>query len=117
MPIGEVCLYTQDVIGLANFYRTLLKVEGQGEDDVHQFILSEGTALTLYNDGSAREENGRKISLAFTVADVDAEYLRLQSLGVEIVDGPTIRPWGAKNMSCLEPEGNLLCFRSFPGEG
>lgn len=29
---------------------------------------------------------------------------------------PTQRPWGARNMSFLDPDGNLITFRSFPKE-
>ena len=51
---------------------------------------------------------------AFTVENVDIEFERLKALGVEIVDPPTLRPWGAKNMSFLDPDNNLITFRSFP---
>lgn len=45
--------------------------------------------------------------------DVDIEFERLKALGVEIVSPPTVRPWGAKNMSFLDPDKNLITFRSF----
>ena len=53
MNIGEVCLETNDVIGLASFYRMLLNITDRSEEEnpVHQFILTEGTTLTVYNDG------------------------------------------------------------------
>ncbi len=114
MKIGEVCLLTNDVIGLSNFYKTLFNIDNQCNDDVHQFILSEETTLTIYNDGILRNNNLQNICLAFTVTDVDIEFKRLKSLGVEIVSPPTERPWGAKNMSFLDPDKNLIIFRSFP---
>lgn len=114
MKIGEVCLLTNDVIRLANFYKTLLNIDNHSNDDVHQFILSENTALTVYNDGIPRSGNMQNIHLAFTVEDVDTQFERLKSLGVEIVSPPTVRPWGAKNMSFLDPDNNMITFRSFP---
>jgi spore maturation protein CgeE len=48
------------------------------------------------------------------VEDVDVEYARLQKMGVDVIDPPTVRPWGAKNMSFRDPDGNLVIFRSFP---
>lgn len=114
MKIGEVCLLTNDVIRLANFYKTLLNIDNHSNDDVHQFILSENTALTVYNDGISRSGNMQNIHLAFTVEDVDTQFERLKSLGVEIVSPPTVRPWGAKNMSFLDPDNNVITFRSFP---
>lgn len=109
-------MLTRDVVGLARFYRTLFGLEpGPGaEDPVHQFILSQETALTIYDDGVDRKENQRHICIAFTVEDVDKEYGRLQALGVEILAPPALRPWGAKNMMFADPQGNQIVFRSFP---
>lgn len=114
MRIGEVCLLTSDVIRLANFYKLLFGIDNESNDDIHQFIISEETTLTVYNDGMERKSNPQNICIAFTVDDVDAEYARLVKLGVEIVDPPTLRPWGAKNMSFLDPDNNLITFRCFP---
>ncbi len=112
MKVGEVCLMTGDVVRLADFYKELLGIENGSNDNVHQFILSEETTLTIYNDGVSRMSNPHNICIAFTVADVDAEYERLKLLGVTIVDPPIVRPWGAKNMSFLDPDQNLITFRS-----
>ena len=54
MIIGEVCLLTNDVPRLAAFYKQLLGVENGSNDETHQFIISEGTALTVYNDGTVK---------------------------------------------------------------
>ena len=54
MKIGEVCLLTNNVPGLASFYRRLLGAEESSSDETHQFILAEETALTVYNDGSEK---------------------------------------------------------------
>lgn len=112
--IGEVCLYTHDVLRLADFYRRVLKLEGESADDVHQTLISSGTWLTIYNDGAPRREGAQRICLAFTVADVDEAHDRLVSMGVGIVDKPTTRPWGARNMSFKDPDGNIVFLRSFP---
>jgi len=116
MKVGEVCLLTGDVVRLANFYKELLGVDNGSNDSVHQFILSEETTLTIYNDGTERPENLHNIQIAFTVEDVDAEYERVKAMGAEIAAPPTQRPWGAKNMSFLDPDNNLVTFRSFPKE-
>ncbi len=113
MKIGEVCLLTNDVVRLSNFYKMLFNIDNNCDDNVHQFIITEETTLTIYNDGIIRKNNYQNICLAFTVEDVDIEYERLKSLGVEIVAPPVLRPWGAKNMSFLDPDKNLIIFRSF----
>ena len=116
MIIGEVCLETNDVIKLADFYRTILNIadENQNQDAVHQFIISEGTTLTVYNDGKHKNNQNENISLAFTVKDVDEEYVRLTKLGIPVIDQPKLQPWGAKNMHLCDPDGNHVYFRSFP---
>lgn len=118
MRIGEVCLYTQEVMELARFYRRLLGLEADSgeENPIHQFILSEETSLTIYNDGIQRQGNQSHICLAFTVQDVDREYERLQALRIQVLSPPTLQPWGAKNMMLLDPEGNQVVLRSFAQE-
>ncbi len=114
MTIGEVCLLTNDVVALSRFYRAILQIDNENDDPVHQVILSEGTTLTIYNDGTGSPNQNSNIALAFTVADVDAEYERLLSIPIAILEPPTTRPWGARNMHFIDPDGNHIYFRSFP---
>lgn len=114
MKLGEVCLHTNDVIRLADFYKALLGVDNGSNDAVHQFILTDGTTLSIFNDGSTRPGGDGRISLAFTVADVDAEHARLAALGATVLEKPATRPWGARNMHFLDPDGNHLYFRTLP---
>ena len=113
MRIGEVCLNTNDVVKLANFYKQLFGIDNGSNDEVHQTLLSEETQLTIYNDGSKKNNNNRNICLAFTVDDVNAEYQKLLVMGAEIIEKPVKRPWGATNMSFYDPDGNVIYFRSF----
>lgn len=121
MVLGEVSLETNDVIGLAKFYRKILNIlmeenYGESANAIHQFIITRGTALTVYNNGKIKNNLNENISLAFTVEDVDEEYERLRGLGIAIIDPPAIQPWGAKNMHFRDPDGNHIYFRSFPKE-
>ena len=114
MKIGEVCLLTNDVPRLAAFYKQLLGVENGSNDETHQFILSEETALTIYNDGTEKNNRNQNICLAFTVDDVEKEYKKVLALGAGIIEPPAKRPWGAVNMSFYDPDNNIIYFRSFP---
>jgi len=116
MKVGEVCLFTKDVIQLSNFYKSLFNIDNGSDDNMHQFIISEETTLTVYNDGTERKENSQNICIAFTVEDIDFQYERLKTLGIKILEPPTVRPWGATNMSFLDPDNNLIVFRCFPKE-
>ena len=114
MKIGEVCLLTNNVPRLASFYRQLLGVEETCSDETHQFVLAEETALTVYNDGTDKNNQNQNICLAFTVDDIDKAYEKLLSLGARIIEPPAKRPWGAINMSFYDPDNNMVYLRSFP---
>ena len=116
IKIDEVSLLTNDVRKLAAFYRQLLEIEGDNNDETHQFILTEGTTLTIYNDGTVKNNLNQNICLAFTVDDIDKEYKKVLALGARIHEPPTKRPWGTVNMSFYDPDNNLIYFRSFVGD-
>lgn len=111
MMIGEVCLLTNDVRKLADFYKQLLGIDNNSNDDTHQFIISEGTTLTVYNDGSDKNNQNQNICLAFTVDDIEKAYGQVQALGAKIIEPPAKRPWGAVNMSFYDPDNNVIYFR------
>jgi catechol 2,3-dioxygenase-like lactoylglutathione lyase family enzyme len=48
------------------------------------------------------------VILDFLADDVDAEYPRVATLGVEWVLPPTIQPWGNRSMIFRDPAGNLV---------
>lgn len=111
MQIGEVCLLTNNVIRLADFYKKLLEIENNSQDETHQFIISEETSLTIYNDGTVKNNQNQNICLAFTVADIQKEYEKVLALGAKIIEPPAKRPWGATNMSFYDPDNNVIYFR------
>lgn len=113
MKLGEICIETNDVVKIANFYRNILDIPSDCKDEVHQLIIAEGTTLTVYNNGKEKNNQNQNISLAFTVDDVDEEYKRLLNLGIHIIDAPKLQSWGAKNMHFCDPDGNHIYFRSF----
>lgn len=114
MRIGEVCLNTNDVVSLANFYKTILGIDNGSNDPVHQMLICDETQFAIYNDGSHKNNYNQNISLTFTVDDIDAAYQKLLAMEAEIIEPPTLRPWGAINMSFFDPDKNIIYFRSFP---
>ena len=114
MKLGEVCLLSNDVPGLASFYRRLLGVEETSGDETHPFVLAEETSLTVYHDGTEKNNQNQNICLAFTVDDINREYEKLLSLGVRIIEPPTKRPWGLINMSFYDPDSNIVYLKSYP---
>lgn len=80
MRIGEVCLNTNDVLVLADFYKKLFGIDNGSNDETHQTLINDETQLTIYNDGTKKNNNNQNICLAFTVEDVEAEYEKLCNL-------------------------------------
>lgn len=112
--LGEISLLTNDVPRLADFYKALLGVDNHSQDPVHQFILEGSVSLTVYNDGSPKNNQNENVTLVFTVDDMDAAYEKVLALGAPVLESPTKRPWGAVNMSFRDPDGNVVYLRSFP---
>ena len=71
MTLGEVCLLTNQVTRLAGFYKWLLHVENDSDDEVHQTILAQETMLTIYNDGEDHGLHSSNITLAFTSTEYE----------------------------------------------
>ena len=116
MIIGEVCLLTYNVRKLADFYKQLPGADNNSNDDTHQFIISEGTTLQVYNDGTVKNNQNQNICLAFTVDDIEKEYRKVLGLGAKIIEPPARRPWGAVNMSFYDSDNNVIYFRQFTTE-
>lgn len=76
-------------------------------------MRAEETMLTIYNDGSAKNNNNQNICIAFTVDDMDREYQKVLKSGAEVIEKPIKRPWGAVNMSFYDPDRNVVYLRSF----
>ncbi len=68
MKIGEVCLQTNDVVQMADFYRWLLGIKDDNKNSAHQTIIADETMLTIYNDGT--------INMSFYDPDRNVIYLR-----------------------------------------
>jgi len=47
-------------------------------------------------------------SIQFLVDDVDKEYRRLIDKGVEFINEPHDEPWGGRQASFHDPDGNIL---------
>ena len=113
MRLGDVSLLTNDVVKLADFYKALLEINNDSNDEMHQTIIAEETMLTIYNDGSIKNNNNQNMCIAFTVDNIEKEYQKVLALGAEIIEKPTKRPWGAVNMSFYDPDRNVIYIRSF----
>jgi catechol 2,3-dioxygenase-like lactoylglutathione lyase family enzyme len=112
-----ICLITDDVPALADFYAKVLGVEAEG-DDVHAELNTEGAGIAIFSTEGMESMAPRSMQGAgrgsfttmFEVEDVDAEYERLKALGVEFAMLPTTHSWGARSFWFRDPDGNIVDF-------
>ena len=57
-----------------------------------------------------------KLSLWLQVRDVDAEFKRLETAGVAVVEAPVDEPWGLREARIRDPDGLLLVLVEIPPE-
>jgi catechol 2,3-dioxygenase-like lactoylglutathione lyase family enzyme len=117
MKFDGICLITHNVPVLVDFYTRVLGVTAEG-DEQHAEVGTEGAHLAIFTvDGmekmaplSMQGAGYGSFSLGFEVKDVDAEYERIKTLGVEFVMLPKTHPWGARSFWFRDPDGNIVDF-------
>jgi predicted enzyme related to lactoylglutathione lyase len=117
MELVQSRVVTDDVAGLAAFYARLLGTSTVLNDyyvEVPTGGLSVGfskcrfTEFSGAGDAEGRDVPSGRVILDFRVADVDAEFARIDALGVDWVLKPTTQPWGNRSMVLRDPERNLV---------
>ena len=117
----NTCLITGKFTELVDFYQHALGVSPQpvtsgvyAEFHTGAAVLAifSAEAQEKYIPGSAEPANNRSAILEFRVANVDAEYVRLQSFVETWVKPPTNQPWGTRSVYFRDPDGNLVDFYS-----
>ena len=117
MIFNSICLVTEDVIRLTNFYEQALRVKVEGDREYAK-IQVPGAQLTIFSregmermaPGSTSNCKGSSIVIEVEVADVDKEYERLKKLQVSFVKQPTTQPWGVRSVWFTDPDGNIINF-------
>lgn len=117
-----ICLITEDVKKLSDFYQEVLQVKVE-TNDIHVNIILDGGGITIYSKAAAEKDMGFDFSqyngtglckITFFVEDIDNEYKRLQSLNVQFMTPPTLYPWGTRSMHFRDLDGNIVCFVNLP---
>lgn len=114
MQLKCVNIVSADPQRLAGFYRTVLGANiDESHGGPHRIEMwfgdsREGEVLLVVNyDGEyVPRESGACQGFEFQVSDVDAEYLRMQALGVEVKEPPKDTPWGYRFFNIKDPDGN-----------
>ena len=117
MRLNGICLVSQNVNRLREFYERTLQVEAEG-NDVHVKLETAGAVLSIFSEsgmegmapGSMKEYGHGGFTIEFEVEDVDGQYERLKSMNVPIVKMPTTQPWGRRSVWFRDPDGNIVNF-------
>jgi uncharacterized glyoxalase superfamily protein PhnB len=89
-------------------------------DRVDHAELAIGSSMVML--GSARDDAFGALvgdpapggsALYVAVADVDALFARAAAAGATIVEPPTDRDYGSRELTCRDPEGRIWCFGTY----
>ena len=106
--ISYITLWAVKFNEMVAFYREKLELPVEyGDENFIQFA-TQGTKLYIHRLGKAPSLRDHALEIHFDVPDVDAAYAALLQRGVEFVDAPANRPWGARMAAFRDPEGYAL---------
>lgn len=113
--IENVILYVEHLEASIAFYRDAVGLAFKFSEHGYAEFDGGGVKLGLYERGRLPELIGRpagKASISgeilVLVDDVEAEAARLRNAGVEVLSGPTDRPWGQRTLHVLDPDGHVV---------
>jgi catechol 2,3-dioxygenase-like lactoylglutathione lyase family enzyme len=118
MDFVSIRIITSDPQRLAGFYARVTGVSPIFyTDDFAEVVTPSGTlaiaherTMKLFGEGAARAADNRSVILELRVADVDAEFRKLQGVVPEVVQEPTTMPWGNRSLLFRDPDGNLVNY-------
>lgn len=124
MELVQARLVTEDVAGLAAFYAGLVEVKVPLNE--YYVEVPAGPASVGFSKRRFTEYRQDRVAclcparppgeliLDFMAGDADAEYPRIEALGVDWVLRPATQPWGSRSMVFKDPAGNLVNVFSRP---
>lgn len=116
MKFTGVCLITEDVISLMEFYKNILQVEASGDEtaarlrvegDYHIDICSKQGMESLAPESTIGVGHGG-CTIEVEVDNVDKEYERLKKLDVNFIKLPETYPWGRRALWIRDIDGNIV---------
>jgi uncharacterized glyoxalase superfamily protein PhnB len=110
-----VCLVSEDVPKLADFYVRLLGASAEG-DAVFTSISVAGAELSIFAasgmermaPGSTNGAGRGSFTIEIQVDDVDETFERVSPVGAEVVKPLTTQPWGRRSVWLRDPDGNII---------
>ena len=117
MKFRGICLITNDVPKLRDFYTTVLGVAAEGDSE-HVELYTEGVSIAIFSTNGMERMAPKSmcgvgsgnITIGFEVHDVDAEFERIKNNDVDIVMLPKTHPWGYRSFWFRDPDINIVDF-------
>src|SRR5512146_2509707 len=115
MVFEGICIMTNNVSRLAQFYRELFQAASEGNDE-HTTINIGGLGVAIWkrdipegmNDGKMKEIRKHCYALMFSSPDLDKTYERAKEVGAAIQEVPADQPWGCRAFVMNDPDGNRI---------
>jgi uncharacterized glyoxalase superfamily protein PhnB len=116
MDLVQARFVTDDVDALAAFYARVLRRHVPRSDyytEVTTAVASVAFSRSRFTEPDARGGGcglavPDGVILDFHADDVDTEYERLRSFGLDWVMPPTDQPWGKRSMMFRDPDGHIV---------
>src|SRR3954451_2546223 len=115
--LEALTLFVEDLPRAGAFYRDVFGLEQINADDDSTAFRFGSTVLNLLRVQAAPElmepldvagrEAGSRVLFTIGVADVDSVCSNLAEHGVELLNGPTARPWGVRTAAFADPAGHI----------
>jgi catechol 2,3-dioxygenase-like lactoylglutathione lyase family enzyme len=103
MKFVGICLVTNNVPVLVDFYAKVLGVKAEG-DDGHAVLSTEGAGMAIFStegmEGMAPHSMQGAGCGSFTTMFENVDFVML----------PTTHPWGARSFWFRDPDGNIVDF-------
>lgn len=115
MVFEGLCIMTNNVSRLAQFYQELFETPAEGNEE-HTTLSIGGLGLAIWkqdlpegmNAGKMKEIRKHCYALMFASPDLDRTYECAQALGATIQEVPAEQPWGIRAFVMNDPDGNRI---------
>jgi lactoylglutathione lyase len=103
--ITHITIGVSDLKKSVSFFQDVLGLEKIGEWPAYAIFDIAGLSFGL--------EPKSKTEICFLVDDVDNTYRNLEDKEVNFVTKPKDQPWGVRDATFLDPDGNTFIIESF----
>ena len=115
--VEVITLFVDDIASSSAFYTKVFTAETVWDDANSSVLRFGGLLINLLAASQAPplvaplpvgpSSAGARALLTIRVTDVDAVCTALRAIGVDLLNGPTDRPWGRRTASFADPSGHV----------